>query len=157
MSSLLWPSSASSTMSLSSTTMSYLSQSSSKFINCSWWRFHLGSFGMKLTHHNPHQNHYHHHHNHHHHSLSTPNWCRLCFKSFWMISPSPCSRLIIFQHKLYFQFRRLAYYKSYISDICTLPRHISSSSWPGKSWINALFGITQFVTPNTHVLRHPGV
>ena len=25
------------------------------------------------------------------------------------------------------------------------------------SWIDARFGITQFVTPNTHVLRRPGV
>ena len=28
---------------------------------------------------------------------------------------------------------------------------------PCKSWTDARFGITQFVTPNTHVFRHPGV
>ena len=29
--------------------------------------------------------------------------------------------------------------------------------WPCKSWTDACFGITQFVTPNTQVLRHFGV
>ena len=33
---------------------------------------------------------------------------------------------------------------------------ISSFISPCKSWTNACFGITQFVTPNTHVPRHPG-
>ena len=28
---------------------------------------------------------------------------------------------------------------------------------PCKSWTDARFGITQFVTPNTHICRHPGV
>ena len=28
---------------------------------------------------------------------------------------------------------------------------------PCKSWTDARFGITQFVTPNTHVFKHPGV
>ena len=34
---------------------------------------------------------------------------------------------------------------------------ISRFIWPCKSWTNARFGITQFVTPNTHITRHPGV
>ena len=34
---------------------------------------------------------------------------------------------------------------------------ISRFIWPYKSWTDARFGIIQFVTPITHVLRHPGV
>ena len=29
--------------------------------------------------------------------------------------------------------------------------------WPCKNWTDARFGITQFVMPNTYVLKHPGV
>ena len=35
--------------------------------------------------------------------------------------------------------------------------HTSRFIWPCKSWSDARFGITQFVTPNTQALRHPGV
>ena len=38
-----------------------------------------------------------------------------------------------------------------------LPGVISRFIWPCKSWTDARFGITQFVTPNTHVLRHLGL
>ena len=41
--------------------------------------------------------------------------------------------------------------------IANLPLLTSRFIWPCKSWNDARFGITQFVTPNKHVLRNPGV
>ena len=42
-------------------------------------------------------------------------------------------------------------------DILQVWANISSFIWPCKSWTNARSGITQFVTQNTHISRHPGV
>ena len=44
-----------------------------------------------------------------------------------------------------------------LSTYCLKNSHISRFIWPCKSWTDVRLSITQFVTPNTHVLRHPGV
>ena len=57
---------------------------------------------------------------------------------------------------LYFLWLRLSglLYAGFIYNIYILYK--SSFIGPCKSWTDARFGITQFVTPNTHIPRHPG-
>ena len=45
----------------------------------------------------------------------------------------------------------------FCGQTCLAKMVISRFIGPCKSWTDACFGITQFVTPNTHVFRHPGV
>ena len=85
-----------------------------------WSRPCSRSFRMKKTQHIHHRhhlnhhhyhNHHHHRHNHHCHSFSSPLWCRLYLRSFGrMISNFPSSWLVIFQHKIDFQIKRLSYF-----------------------------------------------
>ena len=47
--------------------------------------------------------------------------------------------------------------KAYMDTISKELKLLSRFIGPGKSWTDARFGVTQFVTPNTHVFRYPGV